>query len=477
MVSSEDDERGTKSSDPSMKDQPPPPSSSPLDEADAGTDTSSSLDPTDTTPAPTLRTQLGIGLSAVSDTINSNLIVVRYATISSIFLLGAYGVANTPLFYRYKHVMDIPAGMFLRRKWIYGRIVGVVENDSTNNVNVRVVGGRQAATHASGWSDASAAESASKKSNMGLASLLSSSLQKASESNADFESFTTNTNTLSTPEQPVVVLFRHSSPMERLLTQSAMDNLLSITGKSPSRLLYSSANPHRNLLPIELAGIAAPPSSSSRASSLGISMGDQQGNQLDLLQQLVQQKARVSLQLLAQRTVKTDKVPSYHHDHDSDRNKTNDRALPIKDEMMSNTAICHLHYKQQSQWFTTTNAGLELVKRGQALVSSLGMVVPLSTIDNTTDTKPSKDDNENKNTTAIINFNPTVKQLQNDTDFIAELEQSEYSAWKSKVGMWSSSRMRDLRTEYKEEEEYNNNKWSTSVWKMVKKGLSWIRSR
>ncbi|EED86779.1 predicted protein [Thalassiosira pseudonana CCMP1335] len=376
MVSSEDDERGTKSSDPSMKDQPPPPSSSPLDEADAGTDTSSSLDPSDTTPAPTLRTQLGIGLSAVSDTINSNLIVVRYATISSIFLLGAYGVANTPLFYRYKHVMDIPA------------------------------------------------------------------------------------------EQPVVVLFRHSSPMERLLTQSAMDNLLSITGKSPSRLLYSSANPHRNLLPIELAGIAVPPSSSSRTSSLGISMGDQQGNQLDLLQQLVQQKA-----------LKTDKVPSYHHDHDSDRNKTNDRALPIKDEMMSNTAICHLHYKQQSQWFTTTNAGLELVKRGQALVSSLGMVVPLSTIDNTTDTKPSKDDNENKNTTAIINFNPTVKQLQNDTDFIAELEQSEYSAWKSKVGMWSSSRMRELRTEYKEEEEHNNNKWSTSVWKMVKKGLSWIRSR
>lgn len=83
------------------------------------------------------------------------------------------------------------------------------------------------------------------KQSSGVASLLSPTLHRSTESD--------NINGGDIKEQhqhPIVVLFRHSSPMERLLTQSAMDRILSFTsGKASSlsgSLLYTSASPYRN---------------------------------------------------------------------------------------------------------------------------------------------------------------------------------------------------------------------------------------
>jgi hypothetical protein len=54
------------------------------------------------------RQVVGRGMHYVSDVINENILVARYATIASVILLTAYGVASTPLFYRFKAVKDIP---------------------------------------------------------------------------------------------------------------------------------------------------------------------------------------------------------------------------------------------------------------------------------------------------------------------------------------------------------------------------------
>lgn len=54
------------------------------------------------------RQVVGRGMHSVSDAINENIVAARYATIASILLLSAYGVASTPLFYRFKTVKDIP---------------------------------------------------------------------------------------------------------------------------------------------------------------------------------------------------------------------------------------------------------------------------------------------------------------------------------------------------------------------------------
>jgi hypothetical protein len=54
------------------------------------------------------RQVVGRGMHYVSDVINENILAARYATIASVILLTAYGVASTPLFYRFKAVKDIP---------------------------------------------------------------------------------------------------------------------------------------------------------------------------------------------------------------------------------------------------------------------------------------------------------------------------------------------------------------------------------
>lgn len=51
---------------------------------------------------------VGRGMNSLSDVINEHVAVARYATIASIVLLSAFGLVNTPLFYRFKTVKDIP---------------------------------------------------------------------------------------------------------------------------------------------------------------------------------------------------------------------------------------------------------------------------------------------------------------------------------------------------------------------------------
>ena len=69
----------------------------------------------------------GRGLSSFSDLVNDNLVVFRYGTFATVTLLTAYGLSQTPLFFRYRTVSEIPKSYFGKRKTIHGRIVHVVE--------------------------------------------------------------------------------------------------------------------------------------------------------------------------------------------------------------------------------------------------------------------------------------------------------------------------------------------------------------
>lgn len=320
--------------------------------------------------------------------------------------------------------------MWSKRRKVHGRIVGVLEKDADSTKHGVEEGLR---------------ESGLRQGSAGLSSLLSSSLQKkANASGVDGENLETNqykSNTTNTANKtlPVVILFRHSSAMERLLTQSAMEKLLAFTGHTPSRMLYSSTNPHRNLLPIELAGISYPPT----LPSLGIGILHEE---LGLLRKLAEAKTRVSIQLLAQRATVSSLL-----------NNTDERPLY---DVVQNTAICHISYQKPKQWFRSTNVSLELVASGQAIISSC--VVPESP-------------KEQNDKTRILNFNPTTTQLQNDAAFMSQLEEAEYNAWKSKLGVWSAERMRELKSEYTEEERHVSNQWSTKLVNLLKKGWSLIR--
>lgn len=54
------------------------------------------------------RIQIGRRMGVVSDLVNDNLVAARYGTFAAIALVTAYGLSNTPLFFRFKTVQDIP---------------------------------------------------------------------------------------------------------------------------------------------------------------------------------------------------------------------------------------------------------------------------------------------------------------------------------------------------------------------------------
>lgn len=66
---------------------------------------------------------IGQPLASVSDQINENLVIARYMIFPVVGLMAAYGLSQTPLFFRYRTVSEIPSSMFQSRKSIKGRII------------------------------------------------------------------------------------------------------------------------------------------------------------------------------------------------------------------------------------------------------------------------------------------------------------------------------------------------------------------
>jgi hypothetical protein len=63
------------------------------------------------------------GRFTISDWMNDNLLVARYGLMASIALLTAYGIARSPLLFRYRTVSEIPAQYFLDRRTLHFRLV------------------------------------------------------------------------------------------------------------------------------------------------------------------------------------------------------------------------------------------------------------------------------------------------------------------------------------------------------------------
>jgi hypothetical protein len=76
-------------------------------------------------PSSVPRSAVGQAMDKVSTLVNDNLIAFRYGTVASIALLTAYGLSNTPLFFRYRIVQEIPSSYFVGRRRLYCRIISV----------------------------------------------------------------------------------------------------------------------------------------------------------------------------------------------------------------------------------------------------------------------------------------------------------------------------------------------------------------
>eukprot|EP00538_Stauroneis_constricta_P000969 CAMPEP_0119570990 /NCGR_PEP_ID=MMETSP1352-20130426/43894_1 /TAXON_ID=265584 /ORGANISM="Stauroneis constricta, Strain CCMP1120" /LENGTH=300 /DNA_ID=CAMNT_0007620667 /DNA_START=92 /DNA_END=994 /DNA_ORIENTATION=- len=87
-----------------------------------------------TTNATNIRQLIHKPMNAISNLINENMIIARYATVSSILLLTGYGLSSSPLLFRYRNVAEIPLSYFQRQRTISGRIMNI----STNNNKIQL---------------------------------------------------------------------------------------------------------------------------------------------------------------------------------------------------------------------------------------------------------------------------------------------------------------------------------------------------
>ena len=404
-----------------------------------GSDSTSSTT-TDTTPAASssldVRQTIGSGIHSFSDVVNENLIAARYAALASIALLAAYGISQTPLFFRYRTVSEIPSRLFTSRKTITGRLMLCRRDNNNNNKN-------------------------------------SSDMMAAANKNAS----------------AVTCYVRHLSPIERLLSKSWLDWMLKIHPAATLRRERPEENPNE-LLRVQVAGVVYPSlplpepqdtssSSSSIREQISIpSTSDSSSSNREpagkaWLQALAEQRAIVKCQLLGR------EIPVSAGANDSNisasgaagrmgRNKrpipglaalTNSTSAASLDHNRSSSheadgegqvAVAYVRYYPKRYPILGTDLGESMVKAGRAIPSEDGLYTHAAT-------------------ERVVDATDNVKLLRKDAAYVERLESAEYQACTGSYGIWADPAYRESRSDVVEEVEFQQ---SASF---LKKTWRWLR--
>ena len=255
------------------------------------------------------RRTIGDGMHAVSNIINEHIIAARYVTFASVALLGAIGIARTPLFHRYKSISEIPKEFFAKRKTLHGRIIHIFQEESGSNTRT-----------------------ASSPSNV--------------SGNA---------------EAPVICLVRHLSPVGRLLSKTAFDFSLS---NSPAVRLGGAAEKSRDLLKIEIAGIKAPTFYRSAGGS------EQPG---EWLNRLAANRTSVACTLIGRRIDKSPEENTNSNALSKRGYKAEGDNFDAGDQHLQNRAICQVKYRPRMFSVFRQDLASTLIASGRANVLSSGM--------------------------------------------------------------------------------------------------------
>jgi len=85
----------------------------------------------DQTESGLFRTSFGSASEVLSDSVNDNLGVARQVFQVSIGLLAAYGISQSPLFFRYRSISELSSHHFLRRQRLRCRLLKVDQRDQS----------------------------------------------------------------------------------------------------------------------------------------------------------------------------------------------------------------------------------------------------------------------------------------------------------------------------------------------------------
>jgi hypothetical protein len=83
-----------------------------------------------------VRRAVGTGMEKFTKVVNDNLIAARYGIFAGVTLLTVYGLSQTPLFFRYRTIADVPTPFFTARRRLHGRIIGV---DTVERGDIRIL--------------------------------------------------------------------------------------------------------------------------------------------------------------------------------------------------------------------------------------------------------------------------------------------------------------------------------------------------
>ena len=362
----------------------------------------------------TARSVAGSWSVKLSDAINSNIVTARYATLATIGLLSIYGIAHTPLFFRYRTVSEIPSRYFgSYRKTITCRLVRTAE-----------------ATPARGGTDTAG---------------------------------------------PIRLEMRHLSPIERILPLSWYDWIMKVHPASSALGKRPDLSPEE-MLKVELVGIQMPPHNYhpqpwQQEQRVGDWLNDFASRRPIVKCQLLARRV-VSTKEGDESSISSQQSPSYKIS-----GKTTKRKIPGFEENLpssttsgsdspvvplggstSQIALCKVYYKSTPYQLFSTDLAELMVSSGRASPLSDGLYLHASS---STDAYGSE---------KIVDAATMVDVLRKDAKYLDRLAEAEYEAARNSHGMWADPEIRKLRSDVVEEVEFRT---KAPLWQKLWR--RWIR--
>jgi hypothetical protein len=378
-----------------------------------------------------VREKMGQVSLALADWVNDNLILARTGVLVSVTVLGAYGVSQTPLFFRYPTVAALPPATFQGRVRLWGRLMCV---------------------------DVDSARAAA-----GVASSSSSS----------------NSRSRDPPAQPVRCYVRHVSPVEAFLPTSTWRWLLHIC--HPSSVALGIRRPQenpRNMLHVEVAGLQqsvdaySPSTDSSRSNNINNSRRSPQEENAAgaCLARLARENTAVTIQLLARRRVVTegggseDDAPQGGQAASRPAEKKK-RPIPGLEQTVSSfvaeedsssclgeqIAIGHLSYRPKTWQWRATDVAYSMVRYGRASLLAEGDLWASSSSSSSSSSScqqpPPKEER-------IVDASENLVDLRADAQYLQDLAAAEYEAAAERRGLWADPTFRQERSDVVAEVEF-----------------------
>jgi len=386
-------------------------------------------------------------------------------TTTAIGLMAAYGISQTPLFFRYKNVSELPSSWFRTRKTIRGRLISVrvvkVDREASQPIQCQV---RHASPVESilptSWYNQLMKWHPS-TSTLGLRP------DEREDELLQVEIAGIRSFSMPTPEKA------DSSQVLSTLAPSAPSSSSLLAAMDPSMVHGVSSSTDNNDKNNSALDSSALSSTSFQSQETPLP------SELEWLHQFAKERPFISCQLLGRRVPilsleedntshsKKRRIPDFFQD--ADEHETESRAVDLNDPLAPQLAICRLYYRSSSsvtdylwQLVFPVDMAKSMVQMGRATVVSDGEGL----VTNDTINKSAA-----QSTHRLADTTNTVKDLQADVHYLEQLHKAEHQAVAEQRGMWQKASIREQRVDIVQEVEFQQHApWYQKLWRWMRGG-------